>query len=937
LTRIQEEIVKDYNETTYPNNPTIVSKTHYYYDQFPLTNRTGMTGHDSEFSTSFTTRANPTTTSRWLASENRWIDSKAYYDILGNVVQTTDARNYSSTINYSSAFQYAYPTQAINAKGHSATNNYNFYTGQVISSTNANNQTTTNTFDSVDRLTRVDLPDGSYTRYAYDLTPNNFSTTVYNLVAPGQETSATSYRDGIGRVYRARMSDPGGDIFTDTQYQFDSQGANARTSNPYRSGETIYWTETQYDALGRVAKVIPPDGSSTTNHLQYIYDLDTPAKTVVDAAGKQKRYEYDALGRVFRITEPDNSGQLTLTTTYNYLPAGGQPGLVITQGSHSITYVYDTLGRTVSDTYPENGTTTYAYDDNGNVIQKTDARGYMTNYVYDELNRLTSKTHQNDGGVTPSVSMAYDTATNGTGRPASWTSGANSGSSTYDIMGRSISESLSIAGDTQSMQWSYIQGGELITTTYPNGFTTTNGYDSVGNLETIGSSFAGNLVTNVDRNSGGAWTLVNYGNGVSNARTFNLNMQLASIRVSSATDYFYKAYGYNEGVANNGKIAAITDNLNSSKSISYTYDEINRLATAATSGPDWGLSWSYDRYGNRLSQNVTKGTAPSNSLSINSTNNRVSTWTYDAVGNVTNDGRNTYAYDAENRVISINNGATTYTYGAGSSRLTKTTGGTTTRYYFGVAEKTNSSWTKIQVGIPAGTVEWDNGTILFKSNDHLGTPRIITNASGALIGQTDLFPYGEVWSETGTQTKYKFSGKERDAESGNDYFGERYLNNIAGRFLTVDPVIHLNDPQSFNAYVYTRNDPVNLIDPDGADSIKFSVNEDGAIVGDNAWLIGVVMYNAQDKNYEIWRMALSMGIELPYVDGFSGLQRNTLLDNPFYLQYDSCQSDPVCNKQNELAKIETAKSLTAENTSNSNVNQPAYNVIPGLCTEQRIG
>jgi RHS repeat-associated protein len=414
-------------------------------------------------------------------------------------------------------------------------------------------------------------------------------------------------------------------------------------------------------------------------------------------------------------------------------------------------------------------------------------------------------------------------------------------------------------------------------------------------------------------------------------------MQLASIRVSSATDYFYKAYGYNEGVANNGKIAAITDNLNSSKSISYTYDEINRLATAATSGPDWGLSWSYDRYGNRLSQNVTKGTAPSNSLSINSTNNRVSTWTYDAVGNVTNDGRNTYAYDAENRVISINNGATTYTYGAGSSRLTKTTGGTTTRYYFGVAEKTNSSWTKIQVGIPAGTVEWDNGTILFKSNDHLGTPRIITNASGALIGQTDLFPYGEVWSETGTQTKYKFSGKERDAESGNDYFGERYLNNIAGRFLTVDPVIHLNDPQSFNAYVYTRNDPVNLIDPDGADSIKFSVNEDGAIVGDNAWLIGVVMYNAQDKNYEIWRMALSMGIELPYVDGFSGLQRNTLLDNPFYLQYDSCQSDPVCNKQNELAKIETAKSLTAENTSNSNVNQPAYNVIPGLCTEQRIG
>ena len=378
-----------------------------------------------------------------------------------------------------------------------------------------------------------------------------------------------------------------------------------------------------------------------------------------------------------------------------------------------------------------------------------------------------------------------------------------------------------------------------------------------------------------DRNSGGAWTLVNYGNGVSNARTFNLNMQLASIRVSSGTDYFYKTYGYNEGVANNGKIAAITDNLDSSKSISYTYDELNRLATAATSGPDWGLSWSYDRYGNRLSQNVTKGTAPSNSLSINSANNRVSTWTYDAVGNVTNDGRNTYAYDAENRVISINNGATTYTYGAGSSRLTKTTGGTTTRYYFGVAEKTNSSWTKIQVGIPGGTVEWDNGTILFKSNDQLGTPRIITNASGALIGQTDLFPYGEVWSETGTQTKYKFSGKERDAESGNDYFGERYLNNTAGRFLTVDPVIHLNDPQSFNAYVYTRNDPVNLIDPDGADpGLAF---EDGHFIGYSASLVG--QYREQAMGY------LGLTPEALFQYNLPNMGYNLLID-PFYLLYE---------------------------------------------------
>jgi uncharacterized protein RhaS with RHS repeats len=111
--------------------------------------------------------------------------------------------------------------------------------------------------------------------------------------------------------------------------------------------------------------------------------------------------------------------------------------------------------------------------------------------------------------------------------------------------------------------------------------------------------------------------------------------------------------------------------------------------------------------------------------------------------------------------------------------MAKTTAGTTTRYYFGAAEKTNDAWSKILVATPAGVIEWDNGAMLFKSNDRLGTPRIITNSSGAMVGQTALFPYGEVWSETGAQSKYKLSGKERDAETGNDYFGARYYLNYA--------------------------------------------------------------------------------------------------------------------------------------------------------------
>ena len=677
-------------------------------------------------------------------------------------------------------------------------------------------------------------------------------------------------------------------MFVDTQYAICScSGKAAKVSNPYRSGDAIYWTETKYDGLGRVTKVIPPDGTSTSNNLTYTYDYPIRATTVTDPAGKQKKYDYDILMRLWRVTEPDSSEQLTLTTTYEHLPSNGQPGLVITQGSQTRSFVYDTLGRTISETHPESGTTTYAYDDNGNLTQKTDARGWVTNYCYDELNRLTAKTYQNDGGVTQPVSIAYDTATNGVGRMAGWTAGAHSGSRSYDVAGRVVSESRTIAGDSQTAQWSYGLGGQLLTTTYPNSVTTANGYDAVGNLETIGSSFGGNLVTNIDRNAAGAWTLVAYGNGVSNTRTFNNELQLLSLRVSAGTDYFYKTYGYNEGVANNGLIASIADNLDSSKSISYTYDELNRLATAATSGSDWGLAWGYDRYNNRLSQTVTKGSAPANSVTVNTATNRVSAWTYDVAGNVTNDGANTYAYDAENRIISVNSAATTYSYDAFGSRVTKATGTTTVRYYFGLAEKTDSAWTKNLTATPAGVVEWDGSAVLFKSNDHRGNAAVITDASGSVAGRVDLFPYGEVCSQTGTTTKYKLTDKERDAETGLDYFGARYYSSSPARWLSADILAtRIYDPQSLNKYTYVRNDPVNLVDPDGRQAERPGrFSENGVFIPDNPITFtsrstsGSFGYGGASMIYDIWARITWEGTWIPYISagnaGQAGIQPRT--------------------------------------------------------------
>jgi YD repeat-containing protein len=84
---------------------------------------------------------------------------------------------------------------------------------------------------------------------------------------------------------------------------------------------------------------------------------------------------------------------------------------------------------------------TYQYDNNANLTQKTNARGVVTTFAaYDALNRPTTKSYS-DG--TPSVTYAYDFATNGKGRLASVSSSVSS-YSRYDALSRALSGPVSI-------------------------------------------------------------------------------------------------------------------------------------------------------------------------------------------------------------------------------------------------------------------------------------------------------------------------------------------------------------------------------------------------------------------------------------------------------------------------------------------------------------
>ncbi len=116
-----------------------------------------------------------------------------------------------------------------------------------------------------------------------------------------------------------------------------------------------------------------------------------------------------------------------------------------------------------------------------------------------------------------------------------------------------------------------------------------------------------------------------------------------------------------------------------------------------------------------------------------------------------------------------------------------------------------------------------SNNVVYYLSDHLGTARVSTNSSGSICYDADFYPFGGERIVTDTcDSAYKFTGKERDGESGLDNFGARYDSSQLGRFMSPDPANYGaidKSPQTWNAYSYVANNPLNATDPDGLDCV----------------------------------------------------------------------------------------------------------------------
>ena len=284
----------------------------------------------------------------------------------------------------------------------------------------------------------------------------------------------------------------------------------------------------------------------------------------------------------------------------------------------------------------------------------------------------------------------------------------------------------------------------------------------------------------------------------------------------------------------------------------YAYDDLDRLSTYTSLDQMYTYSASYDRWGNLLKQCPLLQRGPTGpgpckmSFTTDGANHLVSPLTqYDAAGNMIRDpGGIQYAYDDEGKLVGSTFG--TYDYDA-LGRLARGDQGTgvVREYVYGpdgnalaIFQEGAGNPLIVVYAYAQGRAFWADspGGSAFTTHDHLGSSAYRSQDSNYGDSSFTSDPFGDNLEQVsgGNDQSYDeahFTGKERDSESGLDYFGARYYASSMGRFSSPDPsglaYADLGDPQSFNLYSYVRNNPLKNVDPSGLDCVYLNDAGDG--------------------------------------------------------------------------------------------------------------
>ncbi|XXX73575.1 RHS repeat-associated core domain-containing protein [Sorangium sp. So ce134] len=658
--------------------------------------------------------------------------------------------------------------------------------------------------------------------------------------------------DISGRPWHAgHVGHDGATVTSETTY--DAFGRVIAESRPARALDEAPRTKRVYDSLGRLLRVVGPDGATT----RYTHSFfETMAS---DPRGSRTKLVRDLDGRVVQSisylgltklsTEPDRFDDFRstpLTTRYEYGPFDQIERIVDPDGNATV-IAYDARGRRTRLEDPDRGTTRFYYNGLGDLYLKVEG-GEETNYEHDVIGRVERVT--NDDGVTE---YAWDTAEHGMGRLASTASPDGTATSyAYDKHGRLEWLTWQVDGEPFEVRTTYDEQGRVETVAYPEvpgapRFTVKHAYDSRGYLERIADvtadpASAGTPLWTVNaRNDDGALLEAKYGSGVMLTRSYDpvtgrlesVEQRINGIALSSLRYAYYS----------DGRVKRRFD-PEGDRSESYVYDTLHRLRvwSLKAGGVDQATHYQYDRLGN-LTRVLVDGEEREQNEYLDPRPHAVSSnldgsFYYDARGRLEQDPEREIRYTSFDlpREITTSAGVTRFDYDAAGARVRKAGPAGTTVTVGGLYERRQGSEGTKHVflvpgsdGLMAAQVLVEEGSgerrVQYLHQDAQGSVTLVTEADGTAPKSAYAYyePFGRRIEREGAplgglmaELRLGLTGHEHDDELGLINMRGRVYDPKLKRVLTPDPVV--SSPlfgQSYNRYSYVLNDPMNLVDPTG--------------------------------------------------------------------------------------------------------------------------
>lgn len=665
--------------------------------------------------------------------------------------------------------------------------------------------------------------------------------------------------DATTRVQTVRM----------TQRRYDAQSRVTFASYAKRDiaaiTSVVDGITTQYDALGRLtrseaASELPGGLATLATKIRYLTNF---RKEITSPRNMVTTFDYQVFDQPGEDAPVEINEPLAVKTTINR-DIYGKPTAITRSGmwsgsaiSASRQYVYDDYQRLCKTIEPEAGSTVIDYDNADNIqwiaagqaltsltaCQRTNvANSAKATNDYDSRNRLIRTWYQ-DTPLTAETNHSWTPDS----LPSSVSSAGTTWTYAYNRRRLLESECLATASGTYNIGHRYNTNGHEDRLSYPDTSSVLLSPNALGETTQVGS-----YVSLVKQHPNGALAGFHYGNGIVHS-TSQTTRGLPD--VSEDVGVIKDDYGWDE----NGNVATISSGIAGlGRSRTLGYDDRDRLTSAVYTDPGRSYAYSYDPL-----DNLRTSSAPGRSYvhNVNASSNRLTTITEGgstryayayagdagARGHVTTrstpSASQAFTVDRADRITALG-GLASYAYDGNGRRtsITEPGGNRTTVYAMDgrlLYEVGSASNDRIFCNGFDGPCGGSGGTVATKyiylgrhliaktrtsgvstvttylHTDGLGSPVAETNSSGTILSRTLHEPYGAPMDGTYVDGP-GYTGHVVDSLTGLSYMQQRYMDPVAGRFLSMDPAG--TTATKFNAYSYANNSPYTYIDPDGRDS-----------------------------------------------------------------------------------------------------------------------